>query len=355
MSPPLCVRVPTAARQWRRRVRAQRLISGRPRCAGCPCGRPSPRFVWRFRVGREASSLRWPTMSSRRSKDLHTKTPWLRAANAAATRSGRSPHSSSAPISMSSDNTTGEPGRAVGLFHNGARQRRRPFGIAETGHDHVGHHHRRKIRAQLLENADLTGELGLAGVEHRELFMGVDGHPTETGKVLAAAGDSPGGQSLVEQSGEDHDTFGIVAEAPSPVHRGSPPGHSRSTTGARSTWTPRRRQAAPAASPSARTARRPAFPACCRCRQLSPQGAESVDDAALEVDRDKGRGLKLAELFHEGSGLFRGHDVAGEENDTGRMHPLEDLTVRRFETAAGNSNNQGHDVSRSHQSSAARH
>ena len=218
----------------------------------------------------------------------------------------------------------------------------------------MGHHHRREVRAQLLENADLTCELGVAGVEHGQLLVGVGADPTEPREVLAATGHAPRGQSLFENAGQDHDPFRIVAEAP-PLP---------AEAAARALEVHHRRQIdvhpeAPAGG-AGRLAQGPyrtatGLPGLRRSRQVTPQGAEPVDDAALEIDCDKGCGLQLAQLFHERSGLLGGHDIAREEDDAGGSHPFEDFAFRLLQLDSGHSNHQWHHVNCLHARSDALH
>ena len=181
------------------------------------------------------------------------------------------PNRRSAPISRSSLRTTGLPGSLRGALDHRRRQRRRTVGVAETGADTWATITSGISSDSVGEDLEVGSQL-LARLEQAGSSSWVSTVTAPSpGKCFRQPATHHGEQPLVEHPGEGRHPLRIVRRGSGSAGRCSPSGRSRSTTGARSRWMPRLRQAAPAASPRARTARRPAAAARAGDGSVAPQ------------------------------------------------------------------------------------
>ncbi len=202
---------------------------------------------------------------------------------------------------MSSERMIGRPRKHGRPPDQGWRERGRAVAVAEAGCNDVADHDQGDLLGEHGEDIEMAAEIGLREIQQRELDVGVDRDSPRPGKVFETAAHTPGRQTLIEDPRENCDPFGIGGETTALLRH----------EGVRTVEIDHRGEIEVDAETAARGAGRFAEGAhglsTRRCglggaREFTPDGAEPVDHAAFEIDRDKGPGIEFDELAKRARG-----------------------------------------------------
>lgn len=238
-------------------------------------------------------------------------------------------------------------GKVRRLLNKSPRQRRRTCGVSQSGDDDVGHHDNRNFLRQQLENPQVFSQLFSRQLQPRKSEVGVDLDRAKAGKVFQATTNAPAPKTFGKCTGESLHILRSSSKTPFLAAQegfGSLKINHRGQILVYSEVTARGARGLAQGQDSGRTG-------CGRLRhrrQFTPDGSETVDHAALEINGHERPGLQNAELPDQGTGLLPVDDIPGKKNDSGNGIFFENPEFFFSKNRMGNTNDQRKDAWRLH-------